>query len=113
MRKSFAVVLAVVALFVSTLALADRVLPPNGQLGTLNSYQIGSVTIDDENRMPAAAIRVYGTNNLLLPPQQVPTDVDIWYTTEANGNVWKIWVLTEDEFKQQKAWLKEQKKLQQ
>ncbi|GGP26061.1 hypothetical protein [Silvimonas amylolytica] len=112
MKKSFAVVLAMLTLFVSALAMADRLLPANGQLGELNSYQIGALTIDDVARVPAAAIRVYGTNNLLLMPQQVPQDVDIWYLTEATGKVWKIWVLTPAELKQQQA-LIEQKKSQQ
>ncbi|GGP22170.1 hypothetical protein [Silvimonas iriomotensis] len=113
MKKSFAVVLAVLTLFASALALADRNFPANGQLGVLNSYRVGALSIDDTDRNPAAAIRVYGTNNLIVPAQQVPKDVDIWYTTEANGNVWKIWLLTPTELKQQEAVIKQQKNSQQ
>jgi hypothetical protein len=111
MKKSFAVVLAVLTLFASAFALADRIFPANGQLGVLNSYTLGAVKIDDVSRNPAAAIRVYGTNNLIVPAQQIPqdADIDIWYTTEANGNVWKIWLLTPSELKQQQAVIKQQK----
>ncbi len=113
MKKSFAVVLAALTLFASAFALADRVFPANGQLGVLNSYQIGALTIDDVARTPAAAIRVYGINNLMVPAQQVPQDADVWYVTEANGNVWKIWLLTPSELKQQKAVIKQQKNAEQ
>ncbi|KPC49409.1 hypothetical protein [Amantichitinum ursilacus] len=108
MRKPFALLVLLFGMMLSSLSFAGRVLPANGKLGVLDHYQLNAVSIDGTAQPTAAAIRVYGTNNLLLPPQQVPDNSNIWYTTEANGNVWKIWLISDDELAQIKQQLKKQ-----
>ncbi|GAB7128512.1 hypothetical protein JCM19000A_30190 [Silvimonas sp. JCM 19000] len=108
MRKPLALLLLLSTLLLSSFSFAARVLPANGKLGVLDHYQLNAVSIDGSAQPVAAAIRVYGTNNLLLAPQQVPDNSNIWYTTEANGNVWKIWLLSDDELALIKQQLKNQ-----
>ena len=110
MRKLLLGLALLIGMTLSALSFADRVLPQNGQLGLLDHYQLNAVSIDGTTRQPAAAIRVYAADNHLLMPQQVPDNSNIWYTTEANGNVWKIWLLSDDELAQIKQQLKAQQK---
>ena len=110
MRKPLYLMVLLLGMTLSAFSFAGRTLPVNGQLGVLDHYQTHDVSIDGDARQPAAAIQVRGIDNRLLAPQQVPEDANIWYTTEPNGNVWKIWLLSDDELATIKKRLKDEKK---
>ncbi|TJZ71712.1 hypothetical protein [Chitiniphilus eburneus] len=86
-------------LVASATAYAQRLLPPQGQLGELKAYSPAAVKIDNKQYTAAPGLRIYSTQNTLVMPGAVPLKVQVWYQLESStGFIWRIWVLDAAEY---------------
>ncbi|STR45126.1 hypothetical protein [Iodobacter fluviatilis] len=86
------------ALAISSQSYAARILPNQGQLGDLQAAALPEIKIDGKLYRTAPGLRIYGTNNALIMQNQTPQQAAVWYQFEAtSGNIWRIWLLTNDE----------------
>ncbi|KAF0814018.1 hypothetical protein IGB42_01698 [Andreprevotia sp. IGB-42] len=75
----------------------DRPLPPNAIQGNMQAYTAQAIKIDGKVYRGGAGLRVYNTNGQIILPQSVPQESAVLYQLEANGFMWKIWLLTKAE----------------
>jgi hypothetical protein len=92
-------------LFIFSLALCGvghaqslRTLPQQGERGTLGDTQpLPQVQIGSRLLHLAPGAVIYDQQNRSIVPAQLPIDADIFYTKDANGDVQRIYILTEQE----------------
>ncbi len=83
---------------------AARTIPMDGQLGELKAAAIPEIKIDDKIYRTAPGLRIYGQNNALIMQSHMPQQATVWFQIEAtSGNVWRLWLLTNDEVATLKA----------
>ena len=88
-----------ILLFVSAFpASAARALP-EGVYTTLDSYSPPIIRLDGKEFQTSAAFQIRDTQNRLIAPQRVPTDVPVWIQVEPSRQdlVWRAWILSPDE----------------
>ncbi|AZN37717.1 hypothetical protein [Iodobacter ciconiae] len=86
------------ALAISSHSYAARILPNQGQLGSLEAAALPEIKINGKLYRTAPGLRIYGINNALIMQNQTPQQAPIWYQIETtSGNIWRIWLLTDDE----------------
>jgi hypothetical protein len=101
-RKSLVVLGLSCALAVSFTALAQQVqqrpLPPKAARGTLGEPQMfPTVKINNRTLRLSPGARIYDQSNRTIVHSQLPPDVQVLYTTDAAGDIQRMYVLTEEE----------------
>jgi hypothetical protein len=75
-----------------------RSLPPKGDRGTLGANQpLPQVQIGSNVLRLAPGAIIYDQNNRTVVHSQLPTDVDVFYTKDQNGDVQRMYILTDQE----------------
>jgi hypothetical protein len=100
MRKSLLLLLFSFACIGSAGAQAQvvRALPEKAERGTLGENQpFPQVTIGGEMRRLAPGATIYDQQNRSVVQGQLPSNTDIVFTKDQNGDVLRIYILTEQE----------------
>jgi hypothetical protein len=75
-----------------------RSLPQQGERGTLGQNQaLPEVQIGSRSLRLAPGAIIYDQNNRSIVHSQLPTDADVFYTTDSKGEIQRIYILTEQE----------------
>lgn len=79
-------------------AFAARSLP-KGIYTQLDSYSPPVIRLDGKEFQTSAAFQIRDTQNRLIAPQRVPTDVPVWIQVEPSRQdlVWRAWILSPEE----------------
>jgi hypothetical protein len=86
--------LALVVVAVLTACGSSSSRQPDGtMLGTLNSVQMSSVTIDGKPMRLVPGARIMTPSNTSITPDRVPANSRIRYKLDANGQVTQVWLL--------------------
>jgi hypothetical protein len=86
--------LALVVVAVLTACGSSSSRQPDGtMLGTLNSVQMSSVTIDGKPMRLVPGARIMTPSNTSVTPDHVPANSRIRYKLDANGQVTQVWLL--------------------
>jgi|APDOM4702015191_1054821.scaffolds.fasta_scaffold06684_4 hypothetical protein len=94
MRK----ILFLLAMFVATLAMAERTFPGTSKRGDLNSAEFPYVQIGKDVIKLAPGAKIYDDKNQLVMPTRLPQKAPIRYSIEAStGLVLNIWLLSPEE----------------
>ena len=74
-------------------ALAARPLPGDAKF----SYPY--VRANKQTLRLAVGVRIYNERNLIVMPATVPAKANVLFKTDINGDVSRVWILTDDEAK--------------
>jgi hypothetical protein len=78
--------------------LAHRLLPANGELGTLGASQnFPAVTIGKNVLLLTPGARIYDRNNSTIVHGQLPAGAPVVFSRDQAGYVQRIYILTEQE----------------
>jgi hypothetical protein len=100
-----AALIRIVAAFVAVLAFAGaaaqttilRTLPDDAQRGYLSHVRENLVSLDGRQLKLAPGAQIRGANNLIVQPTALPKDSLVKYQLNARGELWRAWVLTDQE----------------
>lgn len=93
MRKIFlAFLLAVLSLPVSA-----RIFPASVRFGEVKSVEPNQVKIADTVFRTAPGLRVFNQNNALIFVRHLPVDTLVGYQVDGRGELFQVWMLTEQE----------------
>lgn len=99
-RRSFLIVfLSVVAAFPAWAF--ERPFPQNVKRGTMTPGTYPEITIDGKARHLSAGSRIWNQRNLIeMPAYLQGSDLMVNYTENAQGEIDRVWILTDDEARQ-------------
>ena len=94
MRK----ILFLLCFFSSVTSFASRTLP-EGIYTTLDSYTPPIIRLDGKEFQTSAAFQIRDTQNRLITPQHMPTNVPVWIQVEPSRQdlIWRAWILSPEE----------------
>ena len=80
-------------------ALAARVLPSDAHFAEDAEFRYPYVTANKQTLRLAVGARIYNEHNLIVMPATVPPKANVLFKTDINGDVSRVWLLTDDEAK--------------
>jgi hypothetical protein len=80
-------------------ALAARVLPSDAQFAEEAEFSYPYVRANKQTLRLAVGVRIYNEHNLIVMPATVPPTANVLFKTDINGDVSRVWILTDDEAK--------------
>jgi len=80
-------------------ALAARVLPSDAKFAEDAEFSYPYVTANKQTLRLAVGVRIYNEHNLIVMPATVPRKANVLLKTDINGDVSRVWILTDDEAK--------------
>jgi hypothetical protein len=87
-----------VALSVSaTVALAARSLPSDATFAADAEFRYPYVEANKQVLHLAVGVRIYNERNLIIMPATLPGKANVLFKTDINGDVSRVWILTDDE----------------
>ena len=79
--------------------LAARVLPSDAKFAEDAEFSYPYVTANNQTLRLAVGVRIYNERNLIVMPATVPAKANVLFKTDINGDVARVWILTDDEAK--------------
>lgn len=80
---------------------ADRPFPQNAKRGTMSPANYPELVIDGKLRPLAPGARIWNQDNFIeLPASLRGTDLPVNYTENADGQIDRVWILSEEEARQ-------------
>lgn len=72
---------------------------PKGSYTQLDSYAPPIIRLDGKDFYTSAAFQIRDTQNRVIAPQRVPTDVPVWVQLEPSRQdlIWRAWILSPEE----------------
>ena len=80
-------------------ALAARVLPSDAKFAEDAEFSYPYVRANKQTLRLAVGVRIYNEHNLIVMPATIPPKANVLFKTDINGNVSRVWILTDDEAK--------------
>ena len=80
-------------------ALAARVLPSDAKFAEDAEFSYPYVRANKQTLRLAVGVRIYNEHNLIVMPATVPRKANVLLKTDINGDVSRVWILTDDEAK--------------
>ncbi len=78
----------------------ERPFPQIAKRGTMTPGLYPNVTINDKERTLSAGARIWNQDNMIeMPAALRGSELAVRYTEDMNGDIDRIWLLTEDEIK--------------
>jgi hypothetical protein len=74
-----------------------RTLPEDARRGYLSHVRENLVSLDGRQLKLAPGAQIRGANNLIVQPTALPKDSLVKYQLNARGELWRAWVLTDQE----------------
>ena len=98
LRNLLAACAASVALWMfGSVALADRQLPGDATLAKAATFAYPNLTANGKTLRVGVGARIYDVNNLIIMPAAVPAKVNVLFKTDMNGDVSRVWIITDQE----------------
>jgi hypothetical protein len=91
--------LSFVLLLGGVAALAARVLPSDAKFAEDAEFSYPYVTANKQTLRLAVGVRIYNEHNLIVMPATVPPKANVLLKIDINGDVSRVWILTDDEAK--------------
>jgi hypothetical protein len=79
--------------------LAARVLPNDAKFAEDAEFSYPYVRAKKQTLRLAVGVRIYNERNLIVMPATVPPRANVLFKTDINGDVSRVWILTDDEAK--------------
>ncbi len=80
-------------------ALAARALPSDAKFAEDAEFRYPYVKANKQVLRLAVGVRIYNERNLIVMPATVPAKANVLFRTDINGDVSRVWILTDDEAK--------------
>ena len=80
-------------------ALAARPLPGDAKFAVDAEFSYPYVRVNKHTLRLAVGVRIYNERNLIVMPAAVPPKANVLFKTDINGDVSRVWILTDDEAK--------------
>ena len=105
MQKVLFFVFCIASISFSSSASAQlmRNFPVDSKLGVLKAFAYPEVKIDKQTLHLGAGSQIRDNNNLIILPTMMLEKGPVRYQMDTMGNVHRIWLLTPDEAKQERA----------
>jgi hypothetical protein len=98
LRNLLAVCAAGFALWVcAAAAMADRQLPADATLARAATFAYPNLTANGKILRVSVGARIYDLNNFIIMPAAVPAKVNVLFKTDMNGDVARVWIITDQE----------------
>jgi hypothetical protein len=98
MKQVLTALFAVLAALVAANATAQlRTIPKEALRGQLTHVTQNIVIVNGQSMRLAPGALIYAQNNLTIVPTEVPSNSLVEYTLDRNGDLFKVWILTQDE----------------
>lgn len=78
---------------------AARTLPADAKFAANAEFSYPYVTANKQTLRLAVGVRIYNQHNLIVMPGTVPPKANVLFKTDVNGDVSRVWILTDDEAK--------------
>ena len=89
--------LALLVALLANTGFAARSLPTDAQFAEDAQLNYPFVTAGKNTLRFAASARIYSEKNLIIMPASAPTKANVLFKTDINGEVSRVWILTDDE----------------
>ena len=76
---------------------AARSLPSDAQFAEGAQFSYPYVKAGKDTLRLAASARIYSEHNLIIMPAAAPTKANVLFKIDINGEVSRVWILTDDE----------------
>jgi hypothetical protein len=76
---------------------ADRQLPTDAILAKSALFNYPNLTANGKTLHMSVGSRIYDQNNRIILPVAVPPKINVLFKTDMNGEVSKLWILTDQE----------------
>ncbi len=76
---------------------AARSLPSDAQFAEDAQFSYPYVKAGKDTLRLAASARIYSEHNLIIMPAAVPSKASVLFKTDINGEISRVWILTDDE----------------
>lgn len=80
-------------------ALAARPLPGDAKFAEDAQLSYPYVKANKQTLRLAVGVRIYNEHNLIIMPATAPAKANVLFKTDINGDVSRVWILTNDEAK--------------
>ena len=98
LRNLLAACAAGISLWLYTsVALADRQLPNDATLAKAATFAYPNLTANGKTLRISVGSRIYDQNNRIIMPVAVPAKINVLFKTDLNGEVSRIWIITDQE----------------
>jgi len=78
-------------------AMADRQLPADATLARAATFAYPNLTANGKILRVSVGARIYDLNNFIIMPAAVPAKVNVLFKTDMNGDVARVWIITDQE----------------
>lgn len=78
-------------------AFAVRSLPSDATFAADAEFRYPYVKAKKQVLRLAVGVRIYNERNLIIMPATVPAKANVLFKTDINGDVSRVWILTDDE----------------
>lgn len=82
-----------------SVAAAARSLPGDAQFAEGAEFSYPYVKAGKQTLRLAAGARIYNERNLIVMPAAVPLKANVLFKTDINGDISRVWILTDEETK--------------
>jgi hypothetical protein len=79
------------------IVLADRQLPTDATLAKSATFSYPNLTASGKTLRISVGARIYDQNNRIIMPVAVPAKVNVLFKTDMNGDVSRVWIITDQE----------------
>jgi hypothetical protein len=83
----------------AALAAAARSLPGDAKFAEDAEFSYPYVKAGKQTLHLAAGARIYNERNLIIMPAAVPAKANVLFKTDINGDISRVWILTDEETK--------------
>jgi len=98
LRNLLAACAASIALWIyGPVALAERQLPADATLAKAATFAYPNLTANGKTLRVGVGARIYDVNNFIIMPAAVPAKVNVLFKTDMNGDVSRVWIITDQE----------------
>jgi len=74
-----------------------RTIPADAKRGTMSHVQGMTVELDGKKTELAAGAQIRDANNMIVLPATLPSGSRIKFMPDAQGQVWRVWILSPQE----------------
>ena len=76
---------------------AARTFPPDTTFAKAAIFDYPFLQMGSKTLRLAVGSRIYDENNRILVPASAPATANVLYKTDSNGEIFKVWILTDQE----------------
>ncbi len=79
-----------------------RLFPPNAKYGEVSAVSQAQIAIGNQTLRPAPGLRVFNKDNMIVFLRQLPVGALVGYQLDSRGELFQIWILSQEEATQKK-----------